>query len=179
MGWIADFIGKIVKAVAEWVDRCLPKYEPGVWNDGGFVQCSNNCYNYGCDVQTNTYAQPGAAHGINLVGPSDMNCQAVTAAAVADGLVPANCDQGCGCSDCHHQVALVIWPGRDFHWYRKDRDGSWSHKMATDPATDLDNSGNIITDPRTADRGPYTVFCGCFCVNKLSVSIGGAVPPWC
>ena len=39
------------------------------------------------------------------------------------------------------------------------------------PATNLDNNGNIINDPRTADRGMYTVFCGCFCVNKSKVTI--------
>jgi hypothetical protein len=43
--------------------------------------------------------------------------------------------------------------------------------MGGSPATNLDNSGNIITDPRTADRGSYTVFCGCFCVNKAKVVI--------
>lgn len=176
MSWFTDLIGKIIKAIADWVDRCLPQYEPGIWNDGDSVECSNNCYNYGCDIQTNNFAQPGHEHGVYL---ANMNCQAVTAAAIADGLVQANCDQGCGCSDCHHQVALVIWPERDYHWYRKDRDGKWSHKMAGTPATNLDNSENIITDPRTADRGSYTIFCGCFCVNKSSVSISGPGVPWC
>jgi hypothetical protein len=65
----------------------------------------------------------------------------------------------------------VIEPLEDYHWYRRDRDGRWSHKPGTDPATNLDNSGNVIVDPRTADRGPYTVFCGCFCVNKSKISI--------
>lgn len=175
MGSLSDLFGKIVKAAAEWVDRCLPAYEPSAWNDGGFVQCSNNCYNYGCDIQTNNFAQPGHAHGVYL---SDLDCTEVTNGAVADGLVAVNCDGGCGCSECHHQAALVIWPDWDFHWYRKDRDGKWSHKPGGTPATNLDNSGNIITDPRTADRGNYTVFGGCFCVDKSTVSISGYGPPW-
>lgn len=166
MSWLE----KIIKALVEWIDRCLPKYEPNVWNDNINVQHSNNCYNYGCDIQTNTYAQPGRAHGI-ILGWDDMNCEAVTAGAIADGLEPVNCDNGCGCNKCRHQVALVISPGFDYHWYRKDRDGKWSHKMGPTPATNLDNSGNIITDPRTADRGSYTIFCGCFCVDKTTVSI--------
>ena len=168
--WLKDFIAKLIKAAAEWVDRCLPVYEPSAWNDGNGIEWNNNCYNYGCDIQTNTYAQPGRAHGISL-GWNDMNCQAVTAGATADGLVAVNCDEGCGCKECWHQVALVISPGWDYHWYRKDRDGKWSHKMANTPATNLDNSLNIITDPRTADRGSYTIFCGCFCVNKTKVNI--------
>ncbi len=169
--WCRDLIGRIFKAIADWVDRCIPEYRPELWNDANGIQFNNNCYNYGCDIQTNTYAQPGRAHGIILAWPGDMNCAAVTRGAVADFLVPVNCDEGCGCSDCQHQVALVISPGWDYHWYRKGRDGRWSHKMGPTPATNLDNSGNIITDPRTADRGSYTIFCGCFCVKKTAVVI--------
>lgn len=169
--WLKDIIGKLIKAAADWVDRCLPAYQPGAWNDGNGVQYDNNCYNYGCDIQTGTYAQPGRAHGIILSSSGDMNCRAVTGGAIADGLAPVNCDEGCGCDECRHQVALVISPGWDYHWYRKDRDGKWSHKLGGTPATNLDNSGNLITNPRTADRGSYTTFCGCFCVNKSKVSI--------
>lgn len=146
--WLKDIIAKIIKALADWVDRCLPTYEPGVWNDDYEIMDNNNCYNYGCDIQTNTYAQPGRAHGIFLNWPNDMNYQAVTAGAIANGLVPINCDEGCGCKECWRQVALVIAPNHDYHWYRKDRDGKWSYKMADEPATNLDNSDNIITDPR-------------------------------
>ena len=169
-GWLEDFLGRLLKAATDWIDRCLPKYEPSAWNDANGIQYNNNCYNYGCDMQTGTYAQPGRAHGITLT-LEDMNCSAVTAGATADGLTPVNCDEGCGCSECRHQVALVISPGHDYHWYRKDRDGRWTHKMGWTPATNVDNSGNIVTDPRTADRGSYTVFCGCFCVNKSKVTI--------
>ena len=171
MSWLSDLIGRLLQALADFVARCIPAYNPSVWNSNPSVQSNNNCYNYGCDIQTNTYAQPGRAHGILLNWPADMNCTAVTGGAQADGLVPVNCDSGCGCSECQHQVALVISPGWDYHWYRKDRDGKWSHKMGGTPATNLDNSGNVITDPRTADRGSYTIFCGCFCVNKSTVSI--------
>ena len=96
------------------------------WNDGDGIQHNNNCYNYGCDIQTNTYAQPGRAHGITL-SLSDLNdCTAVHNGAVADGLKSVDCNQGCGCEECQHQVALVLSPGWDYHWYRKDRDGRWT-----------------------------------------------------
>jgi hypothetical protein len=64
MGWLSDLTARIFKAIAEWIDRCLPKYEPGVWNDNNGIQQSNNCYNYGRDKQTNTFAQPARAQGI-------------------------------------------------------------------------------------------------------------------
>ncbi len=162
------FIEKLIEAVVNWIRRCIPQYEPGKWNDANGVQYTNNCYNYACNLQTNTYAQPGRASG-NMY--SSIECDEVGDGAESDGLVPVDCDTGCGCRNCCHKVALVIWPGVDFHWYRLDRNGRWSHKPGGTQATNLDNSGNIITDPRTADRGPYTVFCGCYCVCKGRVTI--------
>jgi len=170
--WLRDLIERIARAVAEWMARCIPAYDPLPWNDADGVQFHNNCYNYACDIKTGTCAQPGRASG-NLYAAID--CFEVGDGAKSDGLVPVSCDDGCGCSECQHQVALVIKPGGfesgDFHWYRKDRDGRWSHKPGGTPATNLDNSGNLIIDPRTADRGSYTIFCGCYCVRKSAVTI--------
>lgn len=61
-----------------------------------------------------------------------------------------------------YKVALVIAPNLDYHWYRQDSDGLWSHKPGTTPVTRLDNSNNLIIDPQTANRGPYTEFIGYF-----------------
>lgn len=143
-----------------WGALCEPTFEPARWNDGGPVQRSNNCYNYACDVQSGTFAQPGDASGAPF-GSTD--CASVAAAAVSDGVSATSCDDP-ECYGCCHQIALVIWPGVDFHWYRRDREGRWSHKPGRTAARDTDNSGNTITDPRLADRGPYVEFCGCFCV---------------
>ena len=38
-------------------------------------------------------------------------------------------------------------------------------------ATNLDNSRNVITDPRVADRGPYTAFCGFYRVGPGPIRI--------
>jgi hypothetical protein len=168
MTWLEKLLEAILKAIADWITRCIPVYNPAAWNDANGIEYNNNCYNYGCDIQTGTYAQPGSATGNQY---NNINCLEVGNGAQSDGLVPVNCDEGCGCRECCHQVALVIAPGFDYHWYRKDRDGRWSHKMGGSPATNLDNSNNIITDPRTADRGAYTVFCGCYCVCKAKVTI--------
>ena len=161
-------LAELLRAIANWIERCIPKYEPAVWNDNNGIQFNNNCYNYACNMRTGTYAQPGLASG-NLY--NSLDCLEVGQGAESDGLVPIDCDRGCGCRECCHLVALVMAPGYDFHWYRRDRDGRWSHKPGGTPATNLDNSGNIITDPRTDDRGPYTVFCGCYCVCKDRVTI--------
>ncbi|UCE27377.1 MAG: hypothetical protein JSW52_01085 [Candidatus Coatesbacteria bacterium] len=172
-----ELIKKIIEAMVQWVVQCIPKYEPDKWNDfstAGYegVQDNNNCYNYACDTITGTFAQPGEASGIILTY-DDLECEFVTNAAIADGLVSVDCDEGCGCKECQHKVALVMdtIDPKDYHWYRQDRDGTWSHKPGDGEATNLDGSDNIITDPRTADWGRYNVFCGCFCVNKTKITI--------
>ena len=97
--------------------------------------------------RANTYAQPGYASGLD----PDTNCDDITHAAIRDGLTTIEADTEC--KACGHKVALVIdpnWP--DYHWYRKDRNGMWSHKGGGGPASNLDYSDNTIADPRNADR---------------------------
>jgi hypothetical protein len=151
----------------------LPKYEPAYWNDGGTVQFNNNCYNYGNNKRTDTFAQPGRAAGAMY---QTIDCQAVRDAALKDGLTQSSPDGTCPCDsrNCRDKLALVVWPndaggsGVDYHWYRRDEDGMWTHKPGATEATNLDQSSHPITDPQTADRGPYTVFCGYLCTCSSS-----------
>lgn len=168
MDSLKEFFRRLAEAIAKWIRNCIPDYDPAPWNDNNGVQFYNNCYNYACNTVTGTFAQPGRASG-NMY--SDISCNEVSDGAVSDGLVTVDCDTGCGCKDCCYIVALAVAPDWDYHWYRKDRDGKWSHKPGGTRATNLDQSGNIITDPRTADRGRYTQFCGCFCVCKGKFNI--------
>jgi hypothetical protein len=141
--------------------RCAPLYEPAWWNDGGLRQLRNNCYNYASNYRTDTFhqipggSQPGAAAGAMY---TQLTCASVRPAAVADGLISKPFANN-RCPAEGHLVALVIAPGIDFHWYRKGRNGYWTHKPGTTPATNLDNSVHLIADPRSADRGMYTQFC--------------------
>jgi hypothetical protein len=135
--------------------QCAPLYEPAWWNDGGQRQFNNNCYNYSTNYRTDTFAQPGLAAGAMYTA---LTCAAVKPAAVRDDLIDAPTANN-RCPKEGHLVALVVWPNGDFHWYRKGRNGYWTHKPGGTPATNVDNSGVLISDPRTADRGPYTDFC--------------------
>jgi hypothetical protein len=79
----------------------------------------------------------------------------------------------------YHPVALVVDPGGDYHWYRQDSHGLWSHKPGNTPANNVDASGNLITNPETADRNyiptggwNYSVFCGYFYVPAGGIRTG-------
>jgi len=125
------------------------------WNDGGQKQWNNNCYNYSTNYRSDTFAQPGLAAGAEYMA---LTCASVRPAAIADDLIDAPTANN-RCPKEGHLVALVIAPGWDFHWYRKGRNGYWTHKPGGTAATNVDNSNHLIPDPRTADRGPYTNFC--------------------
>jgi len=135
-----------------------PLYEPAWWSDlasGGSRQINNNCYNYACDIRTDTFAQPG--HAANAMYTAE-TCLALRAATKADMLTEIKLTN-ITCPAEGHLIALVIWPNVDFHFYRMNRDGLWSHKPGGMPVTNVDNSNKLIPDPRTADRGPYVNFC--------------------
>ena len=146
--------------------RCAPKYEPEWWNVA-MRQPFNNCYNYASNYRTDTFAQPGKAASA-MYGA--INCNEVKAGAIADELIDSP-NSNNKCPSEGHLVALVIWPGVDFHWYRKDNTKKWSHKPGGTAVTNLDNSGNLITDPRNADRGGYTQFCTFMIVKHGHIKI--------
>lgn len=147
------------------VAACAPPYEPAMWN---FVptQPNNNCYNYANDRVTNTFAQPGKYHGAMY---TQLTCASVQPAAIADGLVAA-ANFTTAIADGFY-VALVIWPNVDFHWYRQDKAGCWSHKPGGTAARNTDESGKIIQDPKTCNRGNYTQFCSYMITRPCKVRI--------
>jgi hypothetical protein len=142
-----------------------PLYNPGLWNVPN-VQPYNNCYNYANDQITNTFAQPGRAHG---VVPANIDCNDYQAAATADGLAIAAGFANPLAAGEGWYVALVVWPGVDFHWYRQDENGCWSHKPGSTPVTNLDNAGNLIADPAQCNMGNYA-FC-CYMTTNQNVVI--------
>jgi hypothetical protein len=159
----------------------VPRYRPERWNDDTFVQVNNNCYNYATDVRNNSFGQPGIGGGLidrpsycdGPVGDATLNCPDKTVGSIADGLTSTGAEPSLDGIEFGHVVALVIAPAADFHWYRRDRDGMWSHKIGPTAATNLDHSDRPISDPRTADRFRYTQFCGFFAVPRGGVAIDG------
>src|SRR5207249_5138029 len=123
------------------------------------------------------------------------NCDSLVAFAKEDGLAFLGKDQAARDSVCvnGYKVALFLgWtcdaeghhrsPG-NYHWYRQDAGGNWSHKPGRGAATHRDQSNQPITNPETADKGTcpgnigsppipqYGEFCGYFCVTKAT-SVG-------
>ena len=60
-----------------------------------------------------------------------------------------------------YAVLLVIGPKRDYHWYRQDADGTWSHK----PGSNEVISG--VTDPvQDVKERRYTCIVGYYYITE-------------
>lgn len=142
----------------------VSQFNPAFWNTAA-AQPHNNCYNYARNWRTDTFAQPGRAHGAQT---GTMACANVTTAAMADGL-----KKRCNClpqSEYPRRLmALVIDPGFDYHWYRHQRGGFWGHKPGGTAARNVDNSNALIVNPETCNRGGYTDFCDYFYAGRSVV----------
>lgn len=151
-------------------------FDADLWS--GVVSDNNNCYNYALNNQVDTRSnelwkkqQPGEYAGIyNNVFTKERLVSAVQA-----DFEKYNSDNGTNlifkevgrdekCPPGTYKVALAAYSW-DYHWYRQDADGYWSHKPGTTPVRLRDNSGNLILDPATADRGNYVNFLGYFAVS--------------
>ena len=155
----ADTVARGAAAVTCQIE--LGVFNPGFWNDPAFIT-RNNCYNDASNRRTNTFAQPGRATGHQA---TVMACSNVSAGALSDGLHKR--------FDCFPDsekprwlMALVVAPGYDYHWYRKQKEGFWGHKPGGTAARNTDNNGAVIMNPETCARGPYTNFCGYFYACK-------------
>ena len=147
-----DTLLKDLKAVSACVIQSTP-YNPAFWNDPVTMQ-NNNCYNYAMNYRSNTFAQPGRRSG--HPAPFPPICSNIQTAANWDGC-KATCAGG------NKLVALVIWPGNDYHWYRKHSEGFWGHKPGHTAARNYDSLNRKIDGihltPFNCARGPYTIFC--------------------
>ena len=80
------------------------------------------------------------------------------------------------CPERYFKGAMVVDPGNTFHFYRMNKNATWSHKPGTLPVTNLDVDKNPIYTPHTANRDyskpndtdpiDYTNFCGYYCIPK-------------
>jgi hypothetical protein len=137
-------------------------FDPKPWNDAAFKP-TNNCYAYASNKRALYPRKPQPGIGSGKMFTS------VTGGDVADA---SKRDGAHEVNDCFDEseaprmlVALVVWPNEDYHWYRKHPE-CWGHKPGSSDARNTDNSGKIIIDPQTCDRGPYTDFYGYMLIPK-------------
>lgn len=158
------------------------------YNENLFVRESHNCYTYFlnlksknavelCKKDFNHYkmcrrAQPGYLSGFPILKKKDYACPIIEKRTLSDNpniyKLKSIRDK---CDPRFYKGAMVVAPGRDYHYYRFNDDGFWSHKPGYKPSTRYDSDNNIILDPKAASRNyggtlNYKDFCGYFCVPR-------------
>lgn len=148
------------------------EYEPSIWNDSNVT--SYNCYAYALNTMNHGFMQPGQSEGHKYSNTNNYLSKDVLVNMVELDANNYNFDfKPIGkyekCDIGYYKVALVVDPGNDYHWYRQNQDGTWSHKSGGYPVTNVDGLSNLIYDPETCNRiyywGNYTEFYGFYQVN--------------
>lgn len=156
------------------------EYGTGNWTNT-FIEGYTNCYAYAINNQVQPWddqlwlkQQPGEFSHTSIVGYHD-NFSLIETALYQD-YADYNLENGTNliarsigkyqlCPAGTYKIALFIDSDTsstdsvtDYHWYRQDSDGLWSHKPGTTAVTRYDApsteipEGNLIIDPELANR---------------------------
>lgn len=56
----------------------------------------------------------------------------------------------------------------DYHFYRQNKDGTWSHKQGRGAVKKYDDNGELIYNPMTCARGKYNIFVGFYIIKPIN-----------
>ena len=171
-----------------------PNFDPDLYNKYNGVKNAQNCFAYAFDYKhlpknctkelcSIPFPQPGLKSGYPKWSKVDgKRCPDLTARLLGD--VPdlkltSFEDQ---CPKKYSKIGLVVDEDQDYHFYRQDSKGYWSHKPGATEVIDIDGTGRKIYDPQLASREypssglHYDEFCSYLCVprrRKLTLKRGG------
>jgi hypothetical protein len=162
-----------------------PLFLPHNWNNTD-TQKYNNCYSYAIldlDKSRDHKLYPGEKSGLDRVQHKKhkYKCPVFDKRLKLDnpGLLDSTPYDDCPCN--YYKVGMFLDirdKQKDFHFYRQDKNGTWSHKPGSNLVTQLDASGEKIKDPLTANRNyskvkkdgyNYTEPCGFYCMPYKKV----------
>lgn len=191
----------------QFINNEEPDYEPQIWNKNYFVKGSHNCYAYFLNEKPNDallikckeicnndnscandkstcrdlIPQPGDSSLIthNKLSSKSRNytCKNMIKRIksdnpdIKDTLLTKKCPKN------YYKGTMVVDSGNTFHFYRLNKNGTWSHKPGISDISILDASDKEILVPHFADRNykrsktanssiNYNEFCGYFCIPK-------------
>jgi hypothetical protein len=140
----------------------------------------NNCYAYAftdIDSSRTTKPQPGYKKNLSPLSRNQFTCNEIIKRVLLDfpdanflGNTPKI--NSLQCKEGFHMVFLVIDnedENRDYHFYRRNKRGFWTHKPGSYKIYYVDGSNDVITNPYYANHHyrefQYNTPCGFFCVK--------------
>ena len=168
-----------------------PPLNPDRYNKDPVIQDRHNCWDYSMDVIDPAqltqcdgkgpecepmFHQPGGTKGLSkeLQTAEGRTCAVVSKLMTQDVPDLRRSTFKKKCPIGSSKIALVVHPGEDYHFYRQDPDGFWSHKDGSNPVKRFDAEGKLIWNPQTAARDyrpkgsflNYKDFCGFWCAPR-------------
>lgn len=173
-----------------------PDFNPDIYNKYPGVKESLNCFAYAFDYQKLPhikqctkescpipFPQPGRASGYPKWSKvKGKRCPDLRSRLFGDVPSLKSATFESSCPKKYSKIALVVDEDEDYHFYRQDSNGLWSHKPGATDVTHLDATKRPIYDPQLASREysdsglHYNEFCGYLCApkhKKLQFKRGG------
>jgi hypothetical protein len=131
------------------------EYEPDKYNNDMSIKQTHNCYSYALGKIVKglkSKAQPGYASGYSYIQNSDYDCKKFSTRLKQDNSMSylENFDKSCVSG--FYKIFLALDVKNDYHWWRHDKSGYWSHKPGASDVVDTDGSGNKIKNPVLSNR---------------------------
>ena len=159
-----------------------PIYEPNKWNSNKYIKQSHNCYAYALNLIDKNQAsnckkymkstkkkdclrpQPGIYAGV-VKKNTLYRCKNVEERMMKDNPSIQKLKKNQPCPVGFYKIMLYCaTDGSDYHFFRQDNTGLWSHKNGWRVARKDDLKNRLIHTPIVADKGKYTVYCGTYAV---------------
>jgi hypothetical protein len=132
-----------------------------VWNR------TQNCLSYAfADFSDRAYwkQQPGYYAGLYRKGQTtNFTCPLVHERLIADNghdTYSTDCKKST-CPAGFHKIGLAVAPGDDYHFFREDAPGQWSHKTGRGFVYGM--TVKPWDSPRYFSNKHYKDWCGCYC----------------
>lgn len=175
------------KAIFSLLNGSEPQYEPSKWNDDIKIKKTHNCYAYMFDIINTNFEkkpQPGYAAGYSYLSDSEIRkCDTMFQRIKADNpsVIPSDFESPCPSGYRKGYMAVDDGEDTDYHFYRLDNDGYWSHKPGSTEVLRANTNGLRIKAPHLAERRGsshhYKKSCGYFCFNPKKTVISNKPKP--
>ena len=173
------------KAIFSLLNGSEPEFNPKKWNDNLKIKKTHNCYAYMLDYIDKSFKskpQPGYNNGYSHLSDGDIrSCDKMFERIKADNpsFLKSSLYEPCPKGYRKGYLALDTTEDTDYHFYRLDANGKWSHKPGATEAQDKNSSGKPIVAPHLADRTSsshnYSTSCGYFCFKKKKSKISNKI----
>lgn len=162
-----------------------PEIEFYKWNDNPYIRKSHNCYSYflnklqkgpikSCKKRPINERclkpQPGYYAGEPTIrNRKKYTCKNMTKRVLKDSKFVHLTEFDKNCPKDYYMGALVVHPGKTYHFYRRDKNGLWSHKDGSAKVSLVDADFKLIKNPKFSnqkfsDKKYYSDFCNYFCI---------------